>query len=202
MARRRWAPAGALALALAVALSPLAHVTAFGLATPALPALTAPTDTFDATVTWNGEPASDASSALTAFSISSGQNASVNFTFSEPVGAPTATNASLVLWFCGLALSSEGIATTVVAGVGYAQMAWSFGSLYDLTEGVYELEAELTDAHGAVVYSQAFYVDAKAPFEVLSAIVLLAALLGGAEIYWATVTLRRARRERGWYRFR
>ena len=198
MAPLRFAAVSAIVAALALAVGPLGHLAASGpLATaPPIEGIPAasPSAGLNATVTWNGEPASDASSALTAFSIVTGQNASVNFTFEQPVGASPATNASLILWFGGAQLSSEQLPTTYVAGVGYAEMSWSFGTLYEFTEGVYELEAELTDRSGASLFAEAFYVDAKAPYEVVSAIVVFALILAAAELYWTVVVLRRTRK--------
>ncbi len=165
-------------------------------ARPAAPAI-------GASVTWDGTPVDHAASPSTAFPIRPGESPLVLFTFTEPAGSPQVTNASLVLLFLGLTLSSESLPPTGNAsGVHTAALNWSFGSLYDLTEGVYELDAELRDRDGAVRFLEPFYVDARAPYVVGSAIAAFLLVLGGVEAYWVVAALQYRRRRRRGYRFR
>lgn len=154
-----------------------------------------------AAITWDGTPVGQASSPATAFSIAPGEEATVNFTFTGASPLPVPPNASVVLWFFGIALSNVSIRSTFVAGTGFAQINWSFGSLYDLTEGVYQVDAQLVDADGNRLVDQAFYVDARAPYVIGSAIAGFAALLGAVEVYWIATGIRWRRRQT-WYRRR
>ena len=151
-----------------------------------------------ATVTWDGTSVGHASTPSDAFVVSPGSSSRVVFTFYEPSDAPTIANASLVLRFLGVTLSTESIAPSPNrSGFVVVGLNWSFGTLYRLTEGVYELDAELVDTHGAVRFLEPFYVDARAPYVVESGIVAFLLVLGGAELYSVIVLLRhRARRRR------
>ena len=161
---------------------------------PADPPVTPNAGSVTATVTWDGTPVSQASTPATAFSLGPGQQATVNFTFASSGGAPAVATVQLVLLYLGVTLSSEGLPTSPPSPS--AALNWSFGSLTSLTVGVYELDAHLLDAGGSVLWTEAFYVDAKAPYVVLSAIVGFALILGAAEIYWIATALRSRRLRR------
>jgi hypothetical protein len=143
-----------------------------------------------ATVTWDGVGVGAAGAPSTAFPIGAGQSVDVRFNFTEALGAPTVTNASLTLYDFGIALTTESIVPTSVTPFGAAQLNWSFGSLIYLTEGVYELVAELRDANGTALFQEGFYVNAQAPYFVLSAIVVLLIVLGIVEALWIRTLLR------------
>lgn len=214
-ARARAVPAP-LALG-GLALAALLAAGAFGPAAPASGApvrvasvpsgLLAAVTNFSANVTWNGVGIDQAGSSSTAFTLGAGQSAAVVFAYAEAAGMPAVTNASLVLRYLDVNLSTESIrATTAVAASGAesgeAQLNWTFGSLVYLTQGVYEVEAELLDANGSVLFQEPFYVDGTAPFVVGSAITAFALVLGGAEAVWVVQVIRSRRaRKGGRYRF-
>jgi hypothetical protein len=161
-----------------------------------------PSTGFSANISWNGVGIGQASSAATAFVIGPGQSANVQFNFTQVLGAPRVTNASLVLLYLGLTLSSASIPTMPPTPAGGWQISWTFGSLIYLTEGVYQLDAQLSDANGSVLFQEPFYVDARAPYVVGSAILAMAIVLGLAEILWIRTVLRYRKSRRGRYRFR
>ena len=158
--------------------------------------------TLSATITWNGVPIGQASSTGSAFVLGAGQSATVLFNVTEPLGGPTVSNASLVLLYLGVSLSTVSIPTPVPEPVGGWSVSWSFGSLIYLTEGVYEVDAQLTDANGSVLLQQPFYVDARAPYLVGSAILSMVVILGLAELLWVRTVVRYRRSRRGRYRYR
>ena len=158
-------------------------------------------------VTWNGAPIGQATSASTAFVLGAGQSAAVVFSYTEAPGVPAVTNASLVLRFLDVNLSTESIRAATVAGpsgsqAGSAQLNWTFGSLVYLTEGVYEVDAELLGLNGTLLFQQPFYVDARAPYVIGSAIAAFAVVLGTAEAFWVVTVVRSRRVRRRRYRGR
>jgi hypothetical protein len=155
-----------------------------------------------ATVTWNGIAIDQAGSPGSAFPIGAGESATVRFNFTESAGSPSVTNASLDLLFLGVVLSTESIPAATVGLAGVAEMNWSFGALIYLTEGVYEVDAKLLDANGTALFVQPFYVDARAPFLLGSAILSMAIVLGIVEAFWIRSVVRFRRPRRGRYRFR
>jgi len=200
---------GSLAVGLAIALaagSVLGTGTvgagSWGRGETAYPGAMDPSTGFSANISWNGVGIGQASSAATAFVIGPGQSANVQFNFTQVLGAPRVTNASLVLLYLGLTLSSASIPTMPPTPAGGWQISWTFGSLIYLTEGVYQLDAQLSDANGSVLFQEPFYVDARAPYVVGSAILAMAIVLGLAEILWIRTVLRYRKSRRGRYRFR
>jgi len=158
-------------------------------------------------VTWNGAPIGQATSASTAFVLGPGQSADVVFSYTEAAGIPAVTNASLVLRFLDVNLSTESIRAATVVGPsgsqsGSAQLNWTFGSLLYLTEGVYEVDAELLGLNGTLLFQLPFYVDARAPYLIGSAIAAFAIVLGTAEAFWVVTVVRSRRVRRGRYRGR
>lgn len=202
------AAAVAAALALVVVASPLGTAPGgLGHGPPVVAGLAdlptpADADGVSANVTWNGVDVGHASSAASAFVVGAGQSATVRFNYSEAVGVPTVVNATLLLLFLGVTLSSESIAPASVGLAGAAVLNWTFGSLIYLTEGVYEVEAQLLDANGSVLFQEPFYVDARAPYLAGSVIVALATLLGVVEALWIRSVVRYRRQRRGRYRAR
>lgn len=213
----RWrngaAVVGALALAaLVVAGLPFPRTTASAATVEPtmVPTTVRPLTNLSATVTWNGVAVAQANVAGTAFTIGPGQTASVVFNFTEQNGSDPVTNASLVLRYLDLNLSVETIRTEATCPPGSgptspcsgtAELNWTFGSLLVVTEGVYEVDANLLDPNGSLLFHEPFYVDARAPYVLGSAIILFAVVLGVAEVAWV-VTVLRARRRRRRYRFR
>jgi hypothetical protein len=152
---------------------------------------------FSANVTWDGTNVGQANSALSAFDLGAGQNAQVAFRYFDPNGSYGVVNASLTLLYIGLTLSSESIRPSTFGANGSAVLNWTFGSLIYLTEGAYELQAELLDANGTVVFHQAFYVTARAPYLVGSVVFVMALLLGVVELLWIRSVIRYRTRRRG-----
>jgi hypothetical protein len=166
------------------------------------PAVAGPAASVLANVTWNGVNVGRAGSAGGAFVLGAGQSAMIGFNYTEPVGTPAVVNATVVLLYVGLALSSESIAPTSVGPFGTAQMSWTFGSLIYLTEGIYQLEAELLDANGSALFHQAFFVVARAPYLVGSVIFVMVILLIVVEALWIRTVIRHRRARTGRYRYR
>lgn len=198
----------ALLLAAAVATGPLlaggvavARPTAAG-ANPIAPGQEAAGSGLAVTVTWNGVAIDRAAGPGSAFTIGAGESATVRFNFTEALGGPAVANASLDLLFLGVVLSTESIAASAVGPVGVAEMNWSFGDLIYLTEGVYEVDAKLVNATGSVLFLEPFYVDARAPYLVGSAILSMVIVLGIVEALWVRSVVRYRRSRRGRYRFR
>ena len=154
------------------------------------------------TITWNGVDIGQASSPSTAFVIGAGQSANVRFNFTETHGNDSVASAELVLLFLGFPLSTESIPTMPPAPAGGWQLNWTFGSLIFLTEGAYEVSAQLLDANGTVLFSAPFYVDARAPYLVGSTIVAMAIVVALAELLWVRTVLSYRKARRGRYRFR
>lgn len=195
MPRRGDGRTWALATAILVAVSPAVALGARD-GSPApelqvLPGAAGNNSSFFVDVLWNGVPLNDAALPSSAFVVRPGEIAAVNFTFAESGAGAGVTNATLVTWYLGVPLMREVFPTTsTTAGVGYAQLNWSFGALLDLTEGVYEVDAELSDAAGHVVFDEPFYVDAQSPAVLGSAIALALVILGGLAACWVGLTLR------------
>jgi hypothetical protein len=195
--RRRpaWVPTLAAALSLLVLLGPLV-LPGTERGGPqnrrgVLPAGGSSDTSFSVEVRWNGEPVADAALPTAAFVVRAGGTETVNFTFVETGPGLEVTNATLVVWFLGLPLSRESLVTTAtLGGTGYAEVNWSFGSLSDLTEGLYQVDAELTGPSGQVLFDQPFYVDVETPTVLGSALALAVVVLGGLEACWVALTLR------------
>jgi hypothetical protein len=200
---------GSLAIGLAIALAASSILGtgtvgagSWGRGEAARPSGIEPSDGLSTNVTWNGVGIGQASSAATAFVIGPGQSANVQFNYTEARGTAPVTNASLVLLYLGLTLSSVSIPTTTPAPVGGWQISWTFGSLIYLTEGVYQVDAQLLDANGSVLFQEPFYVDARAPYLVVSTIFAMAVILGLVELLWVRTVLRYRKSRQGRYRFR
>jgi hypothetical protein len=190
-------PALALALVLAVVGAPLGRAVGSDPAPRDGPepfaAGSGPT-AFAVTVSWGGVEIGAASSPSDAFAVGGGESVPVAFNYSGPAASQVAL-ATLSMKFLGVALSSESIAPSTV---GAAEMNWTFGPLIDLTEGIYEIDAELVDSAGQVLFEQPFYVDAKAPYTLGSAIAFFALVLATVEAYSVAANVRlRLRQKRG-----
>lgn len=149
-----------------------------------------------ARVLWNGQNISSASSAGSAVSISKGQTVPVLFRFGEPE-AGLVRSASLQLTYLGVVLTTSkagAVTTTEAPFQGEAQINWSFDPLYDALEGVFEFKASLLNASGGSLWSQTFYVFAKAPYLLESAAVVVLLVLAVAELYWVASAIREARK--------
>ncbi len=123
---------------------------------------------FDAEVFWNGANAASANSASSAFTYTSGETANATFHFngtSLVVPPPSITNASLTLTYFGIALTTNtGPFHSIGGSASEARINWSFGPLVQLTEGVYQLSAKITNTTGATIWSESFYIHVKAPY--------------------------------------
>jgi len=147
-------------------------------------------------VTWNGKNVSGANDPANALSISKGQTALVQFTFSGGLTADV-PNVTLQLTYLGIVLTTSRAATYPLLGhPGESSSAinWSFGPLYDALEGDFEFTASLLGAHGAAVWNDSFYVNAKAPYDLESAAVIVLIILTIAELYWGIGAIRDARK--------
>jgi hypothetical protein len=150
-------------------------------------------------VTWNGANVSAAGSTGSAFVVHGGASATVAFFYTVFPGGPAPVTAEVVGVFLGYPLTSVGTGTSPgTGGVGGAEFSWSFGTLWELTEGSYHLTAELLDANGSIVWSEGFYVNVEAPYRVASGIFVFLIVLGGVESYTVATVLteRWARRRR------
>ncbi len=161
-----------------------------GAVSPAVGLRTASSAGLQVTVTWDGVSIAGANSAPDAFALAPGQTVSVVFTFRGAAANATPTNASLLLRYFGTTLSTEGTVPTVAGGAGRAVVNWTFGSLLEVIQGVYEVVAQLTDANGSMLFSEPFYINAQAPFVIGSAIAVFGIVLAGAEAYWIVVVVR------------
>ncbi|HLN51664.1 MAG TPA: hypothetical protein VK455_06380 [Thermoplasmata archaeon] len=151
---------------------------------------------FSAELLWNGANATSANSASSAFTFTSGETANATFHFAGTsllVPPPAITNASLTLTFFGLALTTNTDPFHVIAGGEQARINWSFGPLIQLTEGVYQMSAKITNASGGSAWSETFYIDVKAPYSLESGLVVFLIILSLAEIYWIAASIRGAR---------
>ncbi len=151
----------------------------------------------EVTVTWDGTPISVASTVVNAFPLASGSVATVEFVYRDAASDAVPANASLLLRFFGLTLSTEGTVPSASGGAGTAELNWSIGSLNGVLQGVYEILAQLTDGNGSLVFSEAFYVELQAPFVIGSAIAVFGLVLAVAEAYWIVVVVRARARQRG-----
>ncbi len=151
---------------------------------------------FTATVSWNGANVTRAGSVSSAFSVTPGQTANVTFQYHPTSEVPVdMANASLVLTYLGLALTTNTVLFHPTLTGGAATVNWSFGALSELTAGVYQLEAKFINSTGATVFSEAFYIDVKAPYYGLGAgLPAFLVVLGLAEAYWIAASIRSARR--------
>lgn len=184
-----------------LAVSPLSKVAPA--ATPGLAIGSGVTPAVSAvTVTWDGVPVGSASSPATAFLLAPGGSSQVVFAFQQANTSDPASNATLALRYLDDTLSTESIPTSGPPTSASADLTWTFGSLAYLTQGVYELVAELLDPAGNVLFRQVFYVDVEAPYVIGSAIALFAVVLAGAEAYWIAVLLRAPAARRRRYRTR
>jgi len=161
-----------------------------------------PADGVVAEVTWGGTDVTAAGSATRAFVLDAGSSADVDFNYTESAGTPAVDNATLTLVFAGVTLSTESIRATTVGLTGGAALTWTFGNLVYLTEGVYEMYAELLDRNGSVLFQQPFFVDVRAPYLVGSVILDMAIVLGIVEALWIRSVVRYRRGHRGRYRYR
>ncbi len=153
-------------------------------------------------VSWNGIGVANASAAATAFPISPGQVAAIEFAFAGGA-ASTVTNATVLLGFAGAVLSRDSVLPTVgPSDTGRAEIDWSFGNLYAAIEGVYPLTAELRAANGTVLFTTQFFIDARAPYVVGSAAVVFLGVLGAVELGWIVAAVRRERRRQRRFRSR
>jgi hypothetical protein len=177
-------------LVLAVPVAARADAARSGPAPQLVPAASKPPAGLAVTVTWDGASIALAGSPADAFALGPGQTASVDFSFQGASGGATPTNASLLLRYFGLTLSTVGAAPGGSGGSGQAELNWSFGSFAGVTQGVYEVLAQLTDANGSLLFSEPFYVHVQARFVLGSAVAIFALVLAVAEAYWIVVVVR------------
>ena len=157
-------------------------------------------------VTWEGVGVDYANGPPTAFAVGPGASAVVGFSYGVALSAAPPTNASLVLRYLGVTLSTESIrATTVCPEVseprplpctGSAELNWTFGSLIYLTAGVFAVDAELLSYNGTLLFREPFYIDAEAPYVLGSITILFALVLAAAEAYWVYASIRYRHRGR------
>ncbi len=74
----------------------------------------------EVTVTWDGTPVSVASTVVNAFPLASGSTATVEFAYRDAASDAVPANASLLLRFFGLTLSTEGTVPSASGGAGTA----------------------------------------------------------------------------------
>jgi hypothetical protein len=191
-------PAIALVLLLMIGPGVGPSVAASARAQPAVAPLVPAIFPLAASVTWNGQNISSASSVSGAFTSNKGDTAAVRFTFS---GDDTAniTNVTLEVTYLGIVLTTSRSTPHIVGGppvTGSAVINWSFGSLYDALEGVFHLTASLVYANGSTAWSEGFYVFVKTPYLLESGAVVVLLILTAAELYWGISAIREARKGR------
>lgn len=165
----------------------------------AMPELAASTVLARTTVTWNGHNISSAGSPSSAFAIGKGQSAFVYFSFDE-VSGPAIPNASVKVTYLGLVLTTStaavGPAPTTCLGCSEAEINWTFGTLVNALQGVYQLTASLQYADGSTAWSESFYVIVRAPYSIESGAVVILLVLAFAEVYWGLTAIAEARQGR------
>lgn len=149
-----------------------------------------------AVVLWNGKNVSSAGSPSAAFSLSKGQTAAVTFSYDALSTVGAVGNATLTLTYLGIVLTTSRASAHALGPSGSAQINWSFGPLYNALQGVFQLTASLLNPNGSSLWSESFYVFAKAPYLLESGAVIVLLILVVAELYWATSAIRDARRNR------
>jgi hypothetical protein len=162
-------------------------------------------------VTWEDVGVSYANGPPTAFALGPGASAVVDFSYVVAPSASPPTNATLVLRYLGVTLSTESIRAATVCPLvseprplpctGSAELNWTFGSLIYLTAGVFAVDAELLSYNGTLLFREPFYIDAEAPYVLGSLTIVFALVLGAAEAYWIVASIRYRLRRRNW-RFR
>ncbi len=187
-----------LLTAAVVLLAPLAGSVAAAYAESGSTAVRGSSSSFASlTVTWNGQPISQAHQPSSAFSLSKGQTALILFAFTETTGG-VIRNATVQLTYLGIVLTTSRAAVLPVTDAPPdlygAGINWSFGPLYDALEGVFQFTASLLYANGSVAWSQTFFVFAKAPYLLESGAVVVLLVLAIAELYWGIAAIREARR--------
>ena len=160
-------------------------------ATP-LPALPSPSNTSSAT--WNGHNLSSAGSSSSAFVVKTNEQVRVNFSFLVATGGQI-TTARLVVYYFGAEISANSVATNTLTGT--AEMNWTLGTYTYLLQGIYRLAASLVYGNGTTAWSQSFYINAQAPYHIVSGATIFLLVLGLAEIYWIATVARGPRRPKG-----
>jgi len=198
-ARTLW-PAIALIVASTVVLSPLS--SSWATARPLGAVISSPRPSLGGSFvgigTWDGQNLSSASTPAGAFSLQSGDTAAVRLSYVGP-GAAQVGNSTLVVTYLGLALTTSRAGAHVVGGppiTGASQINWSFGSLSEALEGVFQLTVSLLFQNGSSAWSESFYVFVKAPYELESGAVVVLLILVAAELYWGLAAIREARKGR------
>lgn len=203
---RRWAPAvPALLLAAALLSIPLA---ASASAVPSVPPATQSDIIINPmvaaeNVTWNGVNVSSHDQPSSALSIPGSQTAAVNFSFQESA-IGYVTNVTLQLTYLGIVLTTARTSPTAAESGAHADVPslvsaratlnWTFGPLAQALEGVYQLQAGLTNRTGATLWSETFFVFVKSPYLVECGAVIVLLILLVAELYWGVAAVRSARK--------
>lgn len=143
--------------------------------------------------TWNGHNISSASSASSALTVATDQRVILNFTF--PTAGTAITTARLIVYYFGAEISANSVAANPLTGT--AQMNWTLGTYTYLLQGIYRIQASLVDGNGTTAWSQSFYIDAQAPYRIVSGATIFLIVLGLAEIYWIATVARGPRRPKG-----
>jgi hypothetical protein len=158
-----------------------------------------------ANATWEGKNISQANTQGSAFSISANQQIYVNFSYVVPVGGPNVTVARIQAFYFGAVISTDQVSTVTrfvpglapdvaIGGRGSGVMNWSLGTFTYLLAGLYQLTASLVDSNGSTVWSENFFIDAKAVDRVASGLIIFLLVLGAVEL-WAIATVGRSVRK-------
>jgi hypothetical protein len=192
----RGAVVGALGLVVVLLFGALPAVAASPAFQRAQPRIVIGPAVSTATVYWNGENVSGASSAGTAVAINKGQTVPVLFGFIEKAPG-LVRQASLQLTYLGVVLTTATAgAHPAVGPLDYAtaQINWSFGELSNALQGVFEFKASLQNATGVALWNETFFVFAKTPYLLESGAVVVLLLLVLVEAYWIAASIRDARK--------
>ncbi|MFI5038270.1 MAG: hypothetical protein ACHP93_07300 [Solirubrobacterales bacterium] len=162
-----------------------------------IPDSTAANAQVQATVTWNGQNISHASSAGSGFDLGYGTNIDIRFYWSAPAtSAPVPVEtARLQMFFMGLGIATRDVRQDHPAGAtnGTIDLAWSgAGILAYLIEGTYQVTASLLDGNSTSLWSENFYVKMTAPGEIFALVPIVLLVLG---VYELVSLARSGRRE-------
>jgi hypothetical protein len=184
--RRKTLVPVALVVALAVALAfPAIPVSAASAPTPAA-APSNSTAGLRASATWNGVNISTASSASSAFSLSSNSQVDVRYFWNASDGYTfDLSDARLAMLYFGFALSTRDVPPI---GGGHRTndsffMNWNVGALEYVIAGTFRVTASLIDLDGRTVWSQDFFVHLVPAYSILALVPILLILIIAFEVY-------------------
>ena len=152
-----------------------------------------------ANVLWNGVNVCSYSSASSSLSVDFSKSADIRYFWNAtPTASVSVNDARLEMFYFGFTLvTRDQIASVAQSGTGTFDMSWDPGVLTYVLEGLYGLTASLIAPNGSTVWSEHFFVTAKAPLSVLAALPILLLVIAIYEAYALAVSGRQAGLGRG-----